>query len=115
MARSQEKVMELQSEKDIAVKEKAKIEEEFANLQLMYDRAQQELAESESIVQECLDEKKRNQGKGGLDIDITTAIDTLRRQLSSQQEAVGKYEAKIKKRESEVRWVTQKKSRSFGF
>ncbi|XP_059094113.1 transport and Golgi organization protein 1-like isoform X1 [Tigriopus californicus] len=107
MARSKERVLELQSEKDNAVQEKVKTEEDLANLRLMYDRAQQELTESESIVQECLDEKKRNQAKGGLDIDITTAIDTLRRQLSSQQEAVGKYEAKIKKRESELKEKTQ--------
>ena len=71
------------------------------------EQLRQELSESESIVQECLEEKKKAKSSQGIDIDLSKAIETLRNQLSSQQEVVGKYEAKIKKRESELREKTQ--------
>ena len=38
-------------------------------------------------------------------MDLSDAIDKLRNQLGAQQQAVMKYEAKIKKRESEVREI----------
>ncbi len=52
--------------------------------------------------QECLEDKKRRSEAIGDAAELSKAIETLRRQLSTQQEVVGKYEAKVKKRESEV-------------
>ena len=89
-----------ETEKEEWIREKESLAEEKARLQHLYDQAQQELSESEAIVTECLEEKKR--GKSSIDVDLSDAIDKLRSQLMAQQQAVGKYEAKIKKRESEV-------------
>ena len=90
-----------ESEKETLLAEKSELAEEKKKLQELYDQAQQEVNESEAIVQECLEEKKRGKSSS-IDLDLSNAIEKLRSQLMSQQEAEAKYEAKIKKRESEV-------------
>lgn len=68
-------------------------------------QAQQELAEAESMVQECVEEKKKLNNVNTN--ELVKAIDLLRDQLNSQKEAVHKYEGKIKRREAELKEKTQ--------
>lgn len=84
--------------------ERASFAHEKAELTNLYEQAKQEVAESEQIVQECLDEKKRRSGDDG---NLSKAVEQLRKQLGTQQETVGRYEAKVKKRESELKAKTQ--------
>lgn len=80
-------------------KERGQLLDEKTHLQSSYDQIQQELVETESIVKECIEDKNRNTG---LDPEFANAVENLKKQLTSQQEAVKKYDAKIKKRENEV-------------
>ena len=98
----------LTSEREQWASQHTALSEEKARLQSLYDQAQQELAESESIVQECLEDKRRGQkSPAAMDADLGRAIDGLRKQLGAQQESVARYEAKVKKRESELKEKSQ--------
>ena len=74
------------------------LNEELNSVKNQLDQAQQELTEAESVVQECVEEKKKLNNVNNN--ELVTAIDTLRDQLNSQKEAVHKYEGKIKRRDS---------------
>ena len=72
--------------------------EELNLVKNQLDQAQQELSEAESVVAECVEEKKKLNNVNNT--ELVQAIDTLRDQLNSQKEAVLKYEGKIKRRDS---------------
>ena len=72
--------------------------EELSLVKNQLDQAQQELSEAESVVAECVEEKKKLNNVNNT--ELVQAIDTLRDQLNSQKEAVLKYEGKIKRRDS---------------
>lgn len=78
---------------------------ELVHVKSLLDQAQQELAEAESVVQECVDEKKKLNSINNN--DLMKAVDTLRDQLNNQKEAVSKYEAKIKRREHDLKDKTR--------
>ena len=90
-----------QSEQQVSSDEVKKMKSEYEELKVQYDQTLQELSDAESIVQECLEEKKNQ--KQVDNTELIRAVDTLRDQLNSQKDAVQKYEAKIKKRDTEVR------------
>jgi len=79
--------------------------EELSLVKNQLDQAQQELSEAESVVAECVEEKKKLNNVNNT--ELVQAIDTLRDQLNSQKEAVLKYEGKIKRRDSELKEKTQ--------
>merc|ERR1712223_1033593 len=82
------------------------LEQELTDVKGQLYQAQQELSEAESVVQECVEEKKKLAG-GINSNELIKAIDSLRDQLNSQKEAVHKYEGKIKRREAELKEKTQ--------
>ncbi len=90
-------------------------EEEMQKLQQERDelksRLDQVVMESEAIVKECLEEKKRmasSAASGGAGVaGLNEAIESLRKQLSAQKDIVTKFEAKVKRREAEIKEKTQ--------
>jgi chromosome segregation ATPase len=101
----------LKSDEDAFVAERVEITQEKEHFKSLYDQAQMELTESEAIVQECLEEKKLSSKKGSfgaqLDFDLSEAIESLRKKLSAQQDVVAKFEAKVKRRDVEIKDRTQ--------
>ena len=93
----------LDSDKTTKQEEIIRLNSKISELQSSYEQKQEELLEAEKLVQECLEEKKKSYEKSSTDLDLSKAIETLRSQLGAQQQSVAKYDAKIKKRESEVR------------
>ena len=67
-----------------------------------------ELAETQSIVQECLEEKRAAaSGRGALGTtEVAEALESLRKQLGTQQAVVAKFEAKLKRRDADIREKT---------
>merc|ERR1719188_1727226 len=83
-----------------AEREAMRGEKERLELECAQTRA--ELAESQVIVQECLEEKRASSARaagalGGA--EVAEAIESLRRKLAAQQDVVAKFEAKLKRRD----------------
>ena len=53
-----------------------------------------------------MEEKRKSQEKNSLNMNVAEVVEKLKVQLNAQQESVAKNEAKVKKRESEVRKIT---------
>eukprot|EP00096_Caligus_rogercresseyi_P002924 TRINITY_DN1531_c0_g1_i3.p1 TRINITY_DN1531_c0_g1~~TRINITY_DN1531_c0_g1_i3.p1 ORF type:complete len:1473 (-),score=521.78 TRINITY_DN1531_c0_g1_i3:70-4488(-) len=87
--------------------EKSALEVEKTKYQSLYEQSQQELLEAETIVQECLEEKKAAKSSSSSSDELLKTLSVLEDQLNSQKQAVLKYENKVKKRDSELKGKIQ--------
>lgn len=92
----------LAGEKGTLASERDGFADEVSQLRGLVAQKQQELAEAEAVVQECLEERNKQKSAMKNDAELSRAIETLRDQLNGQRESVQKYEQKMRKRESEV-------------